>query len=384
MCWRCALPRGTLICSNSFRRFHTDVSGRFEELRELCTVADDKGSLAMGMAGLMMEHVIRGRLLEASHLASEYMALVESIGHPAVKVALTFASCVAKFQVGELEDVLRWSQAVIDLDDGEPEAESIILGSPLAMAWAFRGTAKWSMGLAGWREDLQRAVTMSRTSDAVSHVAVVTYTYIAIPRGVLVADDSALADIDTAMQMAERSSEDIALVMIRMMQGIALIASDSRDSQRGYDMLAELYQTCMKEQFALNLAPALQLYASQQMIEHGNLDGAVALIRSAAEGIFSSRNIFNCDTATAALVHALLARRTERDLAEAEVAIERLARTLPGSPWAVRDIFVVRLGALLAQARGDETAYRDLRNRYRTMAAELGFEGHIKWAAEMP
>jgi hypothetical protein len=38
----------------------------------------------------------------------------------------------------------------------------------------------------------------------------------------------------------------------------------------------------------------------------------------------------------------------------------------------------------LADARGDETAYRDLRDRYRAMANELGFEGHIKWAAEMP
>ncbi len=162
---------------------------------------------------------------EASRLASENMALVESIGSPAVTVALTFTSCVAKFQVGELEDVLRWSQAVIDLADGESAAESIILGSPMALAWAMRGTVKSSMGLPGWREDVQRAVAMSRSSDAVSHAAVITYTYIAIPRGVLVADDAALVDIGAALQMAEEISEDIALVMIRMMMGIALIAS---------------------------------------------------------------------------------------------------------------------------------------------------------------
>ena len=62
----------------------------------------------------------------------------------------------------------------------------------------------------------------------------------------------------------------------------------------------------------------------------------------------------------------------------------RLAETLPASRWALRDIYVLRLRALLADARGDETAYRDLRDRYRAMANELGFEGHIKWAAEMP
>ena len=45
---------------------------------------------------------------------------------------------------------------------------------------------------------------------------------------------------------------------------------------------------------------------------------------------------------------------------------------------------VLRLRALLAQARGDEAAYRELRNRYRTMANNYGFEGHMAWAAAMP
>jgi class 3 adenylate cyclase len=376
-------PR-SMLCSNSFRQFRTDISDRFDELRELCTAADDKVSLAIGMAGLVMEHVVRGRLREASQLASENMALVESIGHPAITVALTFTSCVAKFQVAELEDVLRWSQAVIDLADGETAAQSIILGSPLAMAWAMRGTAKSSMGLPGWRDDLQRAVAMSRSSDAVSQAAVVTYTYIAIPRGVLLADDAALADITTAMQMAERSSEDIALVMIRMMMGIALIASDSRNSQHGYDILAELHETCMKEQYALNLAPALELYASRHSIERRDLDGAVALVRSATDGIFDTQNVFNSDTATSFLVEALLARGTESDLAEADRAIERLAGIMPGLVWAVKDIIVVRLRTLLAQARGEVTAYRELRDRYREMANDHGYEGHMKWAAELP
>ena len=43
----------------------------------------------------------------------------------------------------------------------------------------------------------------------------------------------------------------------------------------------------------------------------------------------------------------------------------------------LRDIMLLRLRALLARARGDEVAYRDLVNRYRAMAESLGFEGHI-------
>jgi adenylate cyclase len=38
---------------------------------------------------------------------------------------------------------------------------------------------------------------------------------------------------------------------------------------------------------------------------------------------------------------------------------------------------------LEAAALGDETAYRDYRDRYRAMANSLGFEGHIAWAGAM-
>ena len=36
-----------------------------------------------------------------------------------------------------------------------------------------------------------------------------------------------------------------------------------------------------------------------------------------------------------------------------------------------------------AQARGDDAAYADFRNRYRDMATSLGFEGHIAIAEAM-
>ena len=56
--------------------------------------------------------------------------------------------------------------------------------------------------------------------------------------------------------------------------------------------------------------------------------------------------------------------------------------TEPG--FVLHDIWLMRLRTLLAQARGDDTAYRDQRGRYRKMAADLGFEGHMAWAEAMP
>jgi hypothetical protein len=50
----------------------------------------------------------------------------------------------------------------------------------------------------------------------------------------------------------------------------------------------------------------------------------------------------------------------------------------------IREIWLLRLRARLERAHADEAAYRDYRDRYRAMATELGYEGHMKWAEEMP
>jgi hypothetical protein len=88
--------------------------------------------------------------------------------------------------------------------------------------------------------------------------------------------------------------------------------------------------------------------------------------------------------ATGVLVETLLDRAADGDVAEAEAAIERLAAAPAEDGLVMRDIWLLRLRALLAHAHDDETTYRDYRDRYRDMATSLGFEGHMKWAEAMP
>jgi len=88
--------------------------------------------------------------------------------------------------------------------------------------------------------------------------------------------------------------------------------------------------------------------------------------------------------ATGVLVETLLDRGTESDVAEAEVAIERLAAAPSDDGLVIRDIWLLRSRALLARARGEGVNYLEFVNRYRDMAASLGFEGHIAWAQAMP
>ena len=81
-------PR-TMLCGAGWR-VDAHIAGHFEELRELCALAGDKASLALGMTGMVMDHMMQGRLREASRLASEQMALLESIGDPALTVGAGF------------------------------------------------------------------------------------------------------------------------------------------------------------------------------------------------------------------------------------------------------------------------------------------------------
>ncbi|MDT5161828.1 MAG: adenylate cyclase, partial [Mycobacterium sp.] len=81
---------------------------------------------------------------------------------------------------------------------------------------------------------------------------------------------------------------------------------------------------------------------------------------------------------------ALLRRGTELDLVEAKSAVDRLAAVPTDPGFVLHELPLLRMRALLAQAHSDENAYVDFAGRYRTMANDLGFEGHMAIAAAMP
>ena len=83
-------PR-TMLCATDWQAIQ-ESRGRFPELRELCSAAGDKVSLAIGMTGLAAELVYAGRPREGSRLASEQMALLESIGDPTLTIGLAVAA----------------------------------------------------------------------------------------------------------------------------------------------------------------------------------------------------------------------------------------------------------------------------------------------------
>ncbi|MCW2652868.1 MAG: cyclase [Mycobacterium sp.] len=379
-------PR-TMLCGIAFR-VHMDVAGdRFEELRELCTAAGDKASLVVGMAGLVVDHGFHDRVREASRLASEAMALMESLGDPTLTVGLSFAAIYAKLESAEYCDMLRWSQRVIDLADGDPSKGTLIFGSPLALALTTRAQARYCLGRPGWRDDLRHGLAMARSADPTSYAAVVTYGYLpGIPYGVVRSDDSVVREIEDALRIAERSSDDFAVDLARVTLGVALVHRPTpAERDRGQTLLAEFREVFLRRGYLLAEVPLVEVYSARERARRGDRDDAVPVMRAAVDHLFREGQLLGWGIpATGVLVETLLDRGAESDVAEAKAAIKRLAAAPADEGLVIREIWLLRLQALLARAHGDAAAYAHLRDRYRDMARTLGFEGHIAWAEAMP
>ncbi len=157
-------PR-TMLCATDWQdRAVQESRGRFAELRELCSAAGDKVSLAIAMTGPATELGYAGRSREGSRLASEQMALLESIGDPTPTMGLAFDSVHRLVRCRRI----RRAPAVV-ADRRRPgrrrsrQGRRLRCGSPLAVALTWRGVARWWLGRPGWRQDLDDAVAMART-----------------------------------------------------------------------------------------------------------------------------------------------------------------------------------------------------------------------------
>ncbi|MBV8928758.1 MAG: cyclase, partial [Mycobacteriaceae bacterium] len=166
---------------------------------------------------------------------------------------------------------------------------------------------------------------------------------------------------------------------------VALLHRQSASERdRGEKLLAEVGELFLRGGYGVSELPIVNVYLAREMARRGELDDAIPVIRAAVDDMVHEGQLLGWGVpATGVLVETLLDRGDEADVVEAEAAIDRLASPQTEGVVARVDIWLTRLRALLARARGDVTAYSELVDRYRDMAETLGFEGHIDWAAAM-
>jgi len=257
----------------------------------------------------------------------------------------------------------------------------------LATALLQRANMLFWLGRPGWRDELRHGQAMARSADPLTYAGVVGYAYcVAVPAGVLNPDDSAMREIEDALRIAERSSDDIAVAWTRVALGNALVHRPTdAERDRGRTLLAEVGDVLLRRGYLLCDLPLVEVYVARERARRGDRDEAIPLMRAALDDLVrEGQLLFWGVLATGVLVETLLDRGAEGDVIEAEAAIERLATAPAEEGLVMRDIWLLRLRALLARAHGDAAAYADFRDRYRDMAKTLGFEGHTAWAEAMP
>ena len=271
--------------------------------------------------------------------------------------------------------MLRWSQRVIDLADGDPSKGNFIFGSPLALAFTTRAIARYCLGRPGWRDDLRHGLAMARSADPLSYATVVAYVYfLGIPYGVLRPDDRAVREIEDALRIAERSGDDLALAFARMTLGVALVhRHTAAERDRGQKLLAEVSEVFLRRGHNLGDLPIVDVYLARERARRGDRDDAIPLMRAAADHLFREGQLLAWGIpATGVLVETLLDRGADGDVAEAEAAIERLAAA-PADDGSgdARD-----LAAAAARAAG---AGSRRRGRLPRLSGSLPRHGDIAW-----
>jgi adenylate cyclase len=376
-------PR-TLLCMNTTRVAGSIADTGFDELRDLCSAAGDTVSLAIGMAGLMSALAFHNRFREAARLASDCSRLLESIADPALTSMLFVSS--AMWGAGQAAEGLRLAQRVIDLAEGDPTKGSLgPIGSPLACAILMRGSCRYCLGLPGWREDLDQAIAMARSVDATSYLVGVVWKYrFAVHAGVLLPDAAADRDTAEAMEMAEHSGDDFVVDGARVSRGLVLINQGGSQRAAGFALLAQYREAALLHGYAKSVVRTVDTEIAKEKARTGDIDGAVQLGRAVVDYTFDAGDMLSLGEATRVLVESLLQRGASADLKEAQAAIDRLAAEPTDPGFALFEVPLLRMRALMARARGDAATYAQFRDRYRDMAKTVGFEGHIAWAEAMP
>jgi hypothetical protein len=226
---------------------------------------------------------------------------------------------------------------------------------------------------------------MGRAAEPTTRSAALYFTYIAATANALVAPTVAvLREAEEALTIAEQSGGNVVVGQGMQYLGLLLVRMGGSSRARGFQLLDEVRAMAVEKRYNEATIPLIDTDVALEKLRVGDIAGAIALSRRAVNDFSRTGEGLWTGYGTNVLVETLLRRGTPADLQDAKVAVDRLS-ALPVDPgFVVHSIWLLRAQILLARARGDDAAYRALRDSYRKMANELGFEGHMAMAEAMP
>ncbi|WP_082690982.1 adenylate/guanylate cyclase domain-containing protein [Mycobacterium sp. GA-1199] len=378
----CQIAPRTLICATTFRVGGGPAETGFDELQRLTSLAGDKTSLAIGMAGHLTTLAFMSHHRHASELASEFVDLVESIGDPTITVGLLPAAAQAKYEAGEASECLRFTERAISLAGGDAAMGDIMVASPLAWAYTLRGTAKMCMCRAGWLADLDHGLEIALRFDITSRCNAALYRYVlAYQYGTVTPDASAIAYTAEWLREADESGDPTAITLARLIRGITLIHAAPEHREAGSDLLLAAHDYLSRLSNGLRRIADVEIARCKAAA--GDADGAIMMAEAILEQALGTGEMFTRGAATTVLVEALLTHGRSGDLQRARAAVDRLAAVPTEPGFVLHEIAILRLRGLLAKAAGEAENHRSWVRQYRSAAERAEFSAHIAAAESM-
>jgi hypothetical protein len=116
-------------------------------------------------------------------------------------------------------------------------------------------------------------------------------------------------------------------------------------------MLTEVRNTSVQQRILGSELPIMDVHIGREQARSGDRDGGIPLIRKSVDDMTNRGQVGYYIPAFGVLVETLLDRGADGDVAEAEARIAGLA-ALPADGSVIRDVWVLRLRALLARPGG--------------------------------
>ena len=168
---------------------------------------------------------------------------------------------------------------------------------------------------------------------------------------------TALRETADALRIAEQAGDDYTMALAQLTRGLVLVHHGSRRRREGLNLLTEARDAVLKRGFTVNAMAVVDPEIAREKARIGDLDGAIALARSAIDDMFDQGAMFLRGAATTVLVEALLERGADGDPDEAQGAIDRLAAVPTEPGFVLHELPLLRLRALAAKARGNDAGY---------------------------
>ena len=290
---------------------------------------------------------------------------------PRWQSGLAFMGIAAKHECGAMLDCLALADKAVSAAAGDPTKGDLILATPLAAALAMRSPARWSLGVAGWKEDVRGAADVAAAFDPASRAGTAYYTHgLGIAHGVYLADSQVVRQTADVLAGAEHSGDDMALNLSRTAHAVALLHCDNPDWQRSAELLAQVRNEALSDRYSFTAISLVDSEIARIEVHLGRFDDAVERARAIANDLLNCGGSFYTALACSALVEALIARGGEANLDQAQSIVHRLAAVPTVEGFVLNKITLLRLRAMLARAAGDSN-YGELVARYRAMANEL-------------